>query len=102
ANPSIAGGLLNQNNQVSLTTLTNVLIAANRAEQGAAGNDPIGGGLVNFNSARMSVLNSTISGNLTTGSGGGLATTAGPTSLLNVTISNNRADSDNNSTGTGG
>src|SRR5262245_22766279 len=101
-NPSTGGGLLNQNNPVSPTTLTNVLIAGNHAEEGVAGTDPIGGGVVNFNTAQLSVRNSTISGNVTTGSGGGLATTAGPTNLLNVTISNNVADEDNNGTGQGG
>src|SRR4029079_2987165 len=101
-NPATAGCLLNQSNQVSTTTLTSVLIAGNFAVEGAPGNDPVGGGVVNANLAQLSVLNSTISGNITAGSGGGLATFGGPTNLLNVTISNNRADSDNNGTGAGG
>src|SRR5262245_41304881 len=99
---STGGGLANQNNPASLTTLTNVLIAGNHAEEGISGIDPIGGGLANLNAARLSMRNSTISGNITTGSGGGLATIGGQTNLLNVTISNNRADSDGNNTGQGG
>ncbi|MEP7355781.1 MAG: choice-of-anchor Q domain-containing protein, partial [Anaerolineales bacterium] len=50
----------------------------------------------------LSVINSTLSGNHSTGNGGGLYAAAGSTSLYNVTITQNIANSDNSGGGEGG
>ena len=72
------------------TKVINSLIANN-----AANTD--GGGI--RNTETLTVVNTTISGNTSTGSGGGIHNFNGSFTLTNVTITNNRADSDNNSGG---
>lgn len=59
-----------------------------------------GGGV--FNLAAATVQNSTISGNASRDSGGGWFNFTGTTSMTNVTIAANTADSDANNTGDGG
>ncbi|HQU82791.1 MAG TPA: Ig-like domain-containing protein, partial [Pyrinomonadaceae bacterium] len=63
-----------------------------------------GGGIEsggNF-STILTVVNSTISGNTTSNFGGGIDASSGTINLINSTITNNRADFDNNSFGSGG
>ncbi|MEQ1860992.1 MAG: Ig-like domain-containing protein, partial [Chthoniobacteraceae bacterium] len=93
------GGLDHSNNAARTTTLTNVLIANNTSTGSATS---LGGG-VSHGSGVLVIRNSTISGNSTTSDGGGVYVTTDPTlTLINTTISNNRANSDNNASGTGG
>ena len=60
-----------------------------------------GGGIYN-DDASLSMLNSTISGNLATDDGGGLYNDSNSAGLTHVTIANNTADSDDDSSGDGG
>jgi uncharacterized repeat protein (TIGR01451 family) len=93
------GGIEHNNNAARTTTLTNVLIA-NNTSAGSA--DSHGGGIAH-GAGVLIVRNSTISGNSAKQDGGGIYMTTDPTlTLINTTISNNRADSDNNSSGSGG
>ena len=93
------GGLEHNNNAARTTTLSNVLIANNQSAGSATSN---GGGLAH-GAGNLIVRNSTISGNSTRSDGGGIYVTTDPAlTLINTTISNNRADSDNNASGTGG
>ena len=76
-----------------------MLISGNHAEEGIA---PDGGGVFN-GAGTLIVRNSTISGNLSGGDAGGFhSLNDTTTTFTNSTISNNRADSDNNAAGTGG
>jgi len=50
----------------------------------------------------LTLINTTISGNTAAGSGGGLIALGGTVSIINTTITNNKADSDNNALGDGG
>ncbi|HVS81721.1 MAG TPA: LamG-like jellyroll fold domain-containing protein [Pyrinomonadaceae bacterium] len=83
------GGILN----VRSLTITNSTISGN-STSGA------GGGIFN-DSGTLTLTNSTISGNNSAVDGGGIYNSATAT-LTNVTISNNRTDSDSNNTGAGG
>jgi CSLREA domain-containing protein len=58
-----------------------------------------GGGILN--EGTLTIINSTISGNISTIDGGGIANW-GTAHLYNVTITNNQADNDYNNTGNGG
>jgi CSLREA domain-containing protein len=91
----LTGGVGNFPN--STATITNCLIANNSAATA-------GGGLVNGGTAR--VINTTISGNSSALSGGGImnqGSIISPTiSLTNVTVTNNRSDSDNSGGEQGG
>jgi len=73
------------------TNVFNCLIANNmNFDSGGFG----GGGIYNFGS--VNVVNTTVSGNSTRGSGGGIVSfNATLTALTNVTVTNNRSDSDN-------
>ena len=85
------GGILNGNGDLRLQGST---IRGN-----AAGVD--GGGLTNYSTATL--RNVTISGNATSNDGGGFYGAGGSsTSMLNVTIALNTADSDANASGDGG
>ena len=71
------------------------IIADNTATAGGGGGILANGALI--------LLNTTLSGNMTTGSGGGLQVDGGATAeLFNVTIADNTANSDSDATGTGG
>jgi len=50
----------------------------------------------------LTLINTTLSGNTAAGSGGGLIVLGGTVSIINSTITNNKADSDANSLGDGG
>lgn len=60
-----------------------------------------GGGILHLGPGTLTVVNSTISGNVQTGDGGGIYATA-PVKLYNVTIANNTADVDKDNNGNGG
>jgi uncharacterized delta-60 repeat protein len=60
-----------------------------------------GGGIYNAGTI-TSLSNSTLSGNLANGDGGGLRSVGGTVTLTNLTITANRADRDDNGTGDGG
>jgi CSLREA domain-containing protein len=79
------GGISNRRD--SSMTITESTIAGNHVL--ASRFDSTGGGMLNQGS--VTVVNSTISGNIADGIGGGLAS-YGTTSLNNVTIAQNRAD----------
>jgi parallel beta-helix repeat protein len=78
---------------VHTVTLVNCLITNNAS--GTAG------GIYIDSSSPSTITNSTISGNTTTGAGGGLRY-GGSLTLTNVTITNNRSDSDNSGGEQGG
>jgi hypothetical protein len=61
-----------------------------------------GGGLFNASTGAAAVLNTTLSGNQAEESGGGIANQAGAVKLSNVTVTRNRADSDDDESGVGG
>lgn len=120
------GGILFAGGQPSVLTITGSTISGNSAPGG------IGGGITWFGSAfvmtnstvsgntagaqgggiitvggNVTMTNCTISGNTAGGNGGGIDSQntdslSGPYTLINVTITNNVADSDNNGTGDGG
>jgi CSLREA domain-containing protein len=71
--------------------ITNSLIANNTASGGD------GGGIRNNGNGTLTVTNSTISGNSTIGAGGGVYNFNASATLINVTVTNNLSDSDNNS-----
>ena len=50
----------------------------------------------------MTLINTTVSGNNATANGGGLSVLGGTVTIINSTITNNRADSENDTIGTGG
>src|SRR5207249_4240438 len=112
------GGIYNNNGTL---TLTNSTVSGNDAVSGGGGinNDTgtltvtsstisgnttnFGGGIQNF--ATLTITNSTISGNNANTDGGGIYNnhSGGNTvTLTSVTFTNNRADADNNASGTGG
>lgn len=74
----------------------------NMTESTVSGNSATsdGGGILTSGTA--TITNSTVSGNSAVGNGGGLYANTGALTLVNVTVTNNRADSDNDGTGTGG
>ena len=74
------------------TEIINCLIANNTANGG------FGGGL-RTGQATTTVVNTTVSGNTSISSGGGISNFNGALTLINVTVTNNRSDSDNNSNG---
>ena len=94
------GGLDHSNTAGRTTTLTNVLIANNLS----AGSASSTAGGVSNQAANLVLRNTTISGNSARLDGGGLRSVGAgaSTTLTNSTISNNRSDSDNNASGTGG
>jgi len=75
------------------TSLVNSLIATNTGSSGGA--------LWN-NGGNITVVNSTLSGNSATGAGGGVRSDSGTLTLTNVTLTNNRSDSDNSGGEQGG
>jgi hypothetical protein len=75
------------------TSVINSLIAGNTASRGGA---------IYNNGGAVTVVNSTISGNTATGSGGGVRNDSGTFALTNVTLTNNRSDSDNSGAEPGG
>ncbi|MDX6406725.1 MAG: trimeric autotransporter adhesin [Blastocatellia bacterium] len=75
------------------TSVINSLIAGNTASRGGA---------IYNNGGAVTVVNSTISGNTVTGSGGGVRNDSGTFALTNVTLTNNRSDSDNSGAEPGG
>jgi hypothetical protein len=97
---TIGGGLSHNNHVARTTLLSNVLIANN---QSAGSATSLGGG-VSHGGGTLTIRNSTISGNSARDGGGGIYVTTDPQplTLINTTISNNRADSDNTGAGVGG
>ena len=87
------GGISNEINGV--VNIVNSTISGNTAIQS-------GGGI--NSGAAVTIINSTISGNKSNLNGGGINTVdpAASLTLINVTITDNRADFENNSTGAGG
>jgi CSLREA domain-containing protein len=83
------GGILNS----GTLTLTNSTVSGNSANSS-------GGGI--NNRGTLNVTNSTVSGNSAVFSGGGIITANVNPTLTGVTITDNRADSDNNGVGIGG
>lgn len=84
------GGAVYQSNPNSVFNMTSSLVNANTADIEA-------GGLFLANGSSAVISNSTISGNITDGYGGGLNTRI-PTLISHSTIVNNIADNDNNDT----
>jgi CSLREA domain-containing protein len=68
----------------------------------AAGSSHQGGGIFFNSTGTFDLTNSTLSGNATTGYGGGLSSAAGATDLRNATINRNIADADSDGNGDGG
>jgi len=89
-NSAQTGGGIYASGQGTLT-IRNSLIANNTAVSLGPGFTDGGGGIQNF--TNLTIVNSTISGNSSFGLGGGI-TTQRPLSLTNVTITNNRSDTD--------
>jgi len=83
------GGAIQNNGTLTLTAVT---LNANKA---------VNGGAIT-NVGTLSIVDTTISGNAANNNGGGLDNGPNPATLTNVTIAYNRADNDNNTTGTGG
>jgi hypothetical protein len=71
-------------------TIKDSTLTGNNAE----GTDGSGGAIDTTFNSHLSIINSTISGNTAQGYGGGLRNLADNATLINVTITNNRADSD--------
>jgi CSLREA domain-containing protein len=67
-----------------------------------SGNSTSGSGGGVSNAGILTIVNSTISGNDSAYDGGGISTSNGQVHLYNVTIANNTTDSDNDSFGNGG
>ena len=67
-----------------------------------SGNSAAVGGGIHKTGAPLIAINSTISGNFSAGDGGGIYASAGTTSLFNVTITQNTANSDEVGVGIGG
>jgi len=100
--------------------ISNLTITGGKADSGAAirsqGNLTIsnstltgnhttgegGGGALDITGGSLFMINSTISGNAAEGDGGGLHNQSALATLINVTITNNRADSNNDGSGNGG
>jgi hypothetical protein len=80
------GGIHSQGN----LTIKNSTLTGNHA----TGSDGSGGAINTTFLSGLSIINSTISGNTADGYGGALWNEANNANLLNVTITNNRADSD--------
>ena len=99
-NSAIGGGGLYFAGQTT-ATITRSTIQGNSASTEESGN---GGGGVNFAGTSLSITNSTITGNTATNNGGGLLTRIGNggTTLTNVTITANAANSDSTGGGVGG
>ncbi len=110
-----AGGILN----AGTLTLINCTVNGNTATEGGgiynggtltvinstiSGNNSAtfeGGGIVNNAVGVLNIINSTVSGNNAATDGGGIWN-GNTLTVINSTISNNRADLDNNASGTGG
>ncbi|HEY9286101.1 MAG TPA: Ig-like domain repeat protein, partial [Pyrinomonadaceae bacterium] len=112
------GGIFNE----AMLTLANVEVTGNTAVGGAgggvfnapgatlsiinstfSGNSGSGGGGIFNEGGTLAMRNSTVSGNSSPADGGGIQTnSAQPVTLTNITVTNNRADSDDNASGTGG
>jgi CSLREA domain-containing protein len=90
-NPKLDGGGIAVFNS-GTANIVNCLIANNRVTSGN------GGGIYN-GVGTVKVVNSTISGNTATASGGGVYNFNANITLTNTTVTNNRSDSDNNSSG---
>ncbi len=88
------GGIWNDNN-ASLTVINSTLSGNQATTSGS------GGGIYNDDNATVTLINSTVSGNQARLRGGGLRNTS-TAILVNSTITNNTADSDNNNSGDGG
>jgi CSLREA domain-containing protein len=83
---------------LGVATLENSTVSGNRSETIRAFDG--GGGI--FNDGTLTIMNSTISGNSTTGYGGGINNwVRANLNLTNVTITNNTADSDRSGFGEG-
>jgi len=90
-------GILNSGN----LTISNSTLSGNRAASAGAFDITEGGAI--FNTGALTILNSTISGNSADDSGGGLFNSGTATAtLVNVTVTNNRADADGDAVGPGG
>ncbi len=77
---------------------TNILITNSTFYNNTADED--GGGMLN--AGDTTIINSTISGNMAAFDGGGIQALFGDLNLRNVTITNNKSDSDENNSGDGG
>jgi len=87
----------NTGSGVEITGNATALIANSTISGNAT--DSAGGGVIG---GRLTIVNSTISGNSSAFDGGGIYAANGAVYLYNVTITNNIADSDNDSIGSGG
>lgn len=86
-------------------TVTGSTISGNHAGEPGASFPDGGGILLDGRATTLALVNSTISGNAATGSGGGIAATSDQVdeiNLRNATISNNIVDADNDGLGDGG
>ena len=84
------GGILQNTGTLNITNST------------ISGNSGVSGGGIFLNGGLTNITNSTISGNFATGDGGGLRNSFGTLTIIDSTITNNRADNDNNGSGAGG
>jgi Bacterial Ig domain/Calx-beta domain len=91
-NASGGGAIINDG---ALTVVNSALFSNTSTADGGAISTTATGTVLNL-------INTTVSGNSATGSGGGVVVLGGTATSINSTITNNTADSDNNSTGTGG
>ena len=100
-NTSVFGGGIFSIGDIEITRST---ISGNTATNQTSNNAQAGGGIhVGSGSAATLIsTNSTISGNMSYGSGAGILAANGTVSLYNTTITNNIADFDNDGTGEAG
>jgi cysteine-rich repeat protein len=96
-NASNAGGGLYDASGTEVQSITNSTISGNDAE-GEGG----GGLYMDAADTVTTIINSTFSGNTTNGHGGGIYNFYGLIHLRNVTVTNNRVDVDDDTTGDGG
>lgn len=95
------GGIYNDATaSADVVTIFNSTISGNTASSN-------GGGIANvglLSNASLAIINSTISGNMSNNDGGGLYndSVSGTTTITSSTVSNNHADNDASSAGTGG
>ncbi|HVQ40051.1 MAG TPA: choice-of-anchor Q domain-containing protein, partial [Pyrinomonadaceae bacterium] len=88
----VGGGIFNHSGTL---TLTNSTVSGNSGVVFA-------GGILNKGNGTLNLTNCTVSGNSTNVDGGGIYIEDGSATLTGVTITDNRADNDNNGEGEGG
>ncbi len=98
AGPSIGGGGV-YNTALGTLTLVNTAVLSNTTTNTTTGANAHGGGV--YSAGTLTMINTTLSGNRATRSGGGLYN-AGVATLSNVTITHNTADSNADGSGDAG